>query len=130
MLLLILLGVAWRNDWLPDLGGCESNLPSWAGGETNTGRTQADIQTLETCVIRYRTNMNSMPASLENLTRRPDNRKGPWRKLIEESALTDQWGQPYQYSNPGKHNAQGYDIFSKGPDMKEDTDDDIGNWQN
>ena len=29
---------------------------------------------------------------------------------------------------PGKHNANSYDLLSVGPDGKEGTDDDIGNW--
>lgn len=78
--------------------------------------------------IRYRMATGVMPTSFEDFVRRPENHQGAWRKLAEEAALTDPWGQPYQYRNPGKHNAQSYDIFSKGPDMKEDTEDDIGNW--
>ena len=52
------------------------------------------------------------------------------RKMIEESALKDAWGNEYQYRNPGRHNPNGYDIYSSGPDGKEGTEDDIGNWQN
>ena len=29
---------------------------------------------------------------------------------------------------PGKHNPNDYDLLSAGPDGKEGTDDDIGNW--
>ena len=41
----------------------------------------------------------------------------------------DPWDNPYIYYYPGKHNANGYDLLSVGPDGKEGTDDDIGNWQ-
>ena len=92
--------------------------------------SKADIKVLETTTIRYQTITGVMPTSLEDFVRRPEKHTGPWRKLTEERALTDPWGQPYQYRIPGKHNPMGYDIFSKGPDMKEDTVDDIGNWQN
>jgi len=98
--------------------------------DANVGKAKADVKTFETTIIRYKTNMNSMPTSLEDLTRRPGNAKGPWRKLIEEGALKDAWGQPYQFRNPGRHNSTGYDIYSYGPDMKDGTEDDIGNWQN
>lgn len=93
-------------------------------------KPRADIKTLEPSIIRYKHLTHTMPDSLRDLAFRPLNWSGPWRKMIEESALIDPWGQPYQYRNPGHHNPNGYDIFSKGPDMKEDTEDDIGNWQN
>ena len=98
--------------------------------DANVGRAKADVKTFETNLIRYKTNMNSMPSSLEDLARRPANARGPWRKMMEEGALKDAWGQPYQYRNPGRHNPNGYDIYSYGPDMKDGTEDDIGNWQN
>jgi len=40
----------------------------------------------------------------------------------------DPWTNPYLYSYPGKHNQNSYDLYSVGPDGKEGTDDDIGNW--
>ena len=40
----------------------------------------------------------------------------------------DPWGNPYIYYYPGKHNPDSYDLLSAGPDGKEGTDDDIGNW--
>ncbi len=46
----------------------------------------------------------------------------------EENRLIDPWGHAYQYRNPGKHNANGYDIYSMGLDGVVGTDDDIGNW--
>jgi general secretion pathway protein G len=41
---------------------------------------------------------------------------------------TDPWHNPYIYYFPGKHNPSGYDLLSAGPDGKEGTADDIGNW--
>ena len=46
----------------------------------------------------------------------------------EEHRLIDPWGHAYQYLNPGKHNANGYDIYSMGLDGVDGSDDDIGNW--
>lgn len=97
--------------------------------DASIGKARADIRTMETNVIRYKTNMNSMPSSLEDLVRRPGNARGPWRQLMNESSLLDAWGENYQYRNPGKMNPRGYDIYSKGPDKQEGTEDDIGNWQ-
>ena len=52
---------------------------------------------------------------------------GPY---YQPQMLVDQWGHKYIYEYPGKHNTNGYDLFSAGPDGKTGTDDDIGNWEN
>lgn len=93
-----------------------------------SAHAQSDIRVLEIGLIRLRTSTGSMPSSLDDLVRRPLDAKSNWHPLVQESALTDPWKQPYQYRNPGVHHPTGYDLFSKGPDMIEDTADDIGNW--
>lgn len=98
--------------------------------DANVGRARADVKTLEMNIVRYKTNMNQVPSSLKDLAVRPGNAKGPWRKMIEETALKDAWGNDYQYRNPGRHNPNGYDIYSLGPDGKDGSEDDIGNWTN
>ena len=40
----------------------------------------------------------------------------------------DPWGKKYLYDCPGKHNTNGYDLFSAGPDGKPGTGDDICSW--
>ena len=40
----------------------------------------------------------------------------------------DPWGHKYIYDCPGKHNTNGYDLFSAGPDGKPGTGDDICSW--
>ena len=97
--------------------------------DANVGRAKGDIKTLEINVVRYKTLMGTFPSSLEDFVRRTGNAKGAWRPLMQESALRDAWGEPYQYRNPGKHNPTCYDIYSKGVDKQDGTDDDIGNWQ-
>ena len=47
---------------------------------------------------------------------------------ILPQTLVDQWGHKYFYDYPGKHIANGYDLFSAGEDGKPGTDDDIVNW--
>jgi general secretion pathway protein G len=49
--------------------------------------------------------------------------KGPYLK----KAAKDPWGNPYVYQSPGSHNTD-YDLYSKGPDELENSEDDIGNW--
>jgi general secretion pathway protein G len=63
--------------------------------------------------------------------RNDENYKGPYMegKLTD---LKDSWGEPYMYRSPGDVNEDGYDLWSKGPDRKDDGgkagSDDIKNW--
>ena len=94
------------------------------------GKAAADIRTLETNIVRYRTMAGVIPTQaqgLEAFAKKPTGNPAPknWYKLMDESALTDPWGHPYQYRNPGKKNPGGYDIYSMGPDGKDGTEDDV-----
>ncbi len=52
--------------------------------------------------------------------------KGPY---LKSDIPDDPWGRPYIYVCPGKQNPSSYDIYSVGPDGRENTDDDITNFQ-
>ncbi len=54
----------------------------------------------------------------------PMNWNGPY---LEKKAI-DPWGKEYQYTYPGTHNPQGFDLYSMGKDGVE-SDDDVTNWQ-
>jgi general secretion pathway protein G len=81
------------------------------------GGSQIDIaklfvsQSMKTPLVTYRLQMGSYPSS--------EGTKVP---------IMDPWGEAYQYRYPGTHNKEGYDLWSKGPDKTDATDDDIGNW--
>jgi general secretion pathway protein G len=53
------------------------------------------------------------------------NWKGPYIKDVP----VDPWQKPYVYQSPGKHNPTSYDLMSMGPDGRENTEDDVTNWQ-
>jgi general secretion pathway protein G len=57
---------------------------------------------------------------------RPRQWKGPYLK--QQKALSDPWGNVYQYRSPGARNNSGYDLHSFGPDGADGGNDDIGNW--
>ncbi len=54
--------------------------------------------------------------------------KGPYIETPPEE-MVDPWSQEFVYESPGKFNEDGYDLYSKGPDRKEGTEDDIKNWK-
>ena len=99
-------------------------------GDAEIGRATADIRTLETNIVRYRTMAGFVPSQaqgLEALAKKPSGNPAPrsWRQLMDASALLDPWGHPYQYRNPGKKNQGGYDVYSMGPDGQDGTADDV-----
>jgi general secretion pathway protein G len=94
------------------------------------GKASADLKTMETNLIRFKTMTGRYPTQsegFESFIQRPSG--GPpvrsWRQIMDEKGLYDPWGEKYQYRYPGKRNNTGYDVFSKGPDKQEGTADDI-----
>ncbi len=55
------------------------------------------------------------------------NWKGPYLKMNQ--IPLDPWLKPYIYQSPGKNNPTSYDLMSVGPDGRENTEDDVTNWQ-
>ncbi|GAB1487859.1 type II secretion system major pseudopilin GspG [Opitutaceae bacterium] len=90
---------------------------------------------LKTPLTAYRLDLGDYPTTSEGiaaLLSAPANRADRWRGPYIEApggrVPTDPWGEPYVYRYPGVKNKSSYDVFSKGPDRREDTADDIGNW--
>lgn len=95
-------------------------------GNVDTAREQrvdADIQAISTQLQVYEMMNFTYPSTqqgLEALVTRPTTEPLPqrWRRLLESVPL-DPWGTPYQYAYPGRLNADGYDLYSLGPDRRE-----------
>lgn len=85
---------------------------------------------------QYRIEIGKYPTTEEGLRalyERPssvDEESHKWRKFMDGSPeeLKDPWGNEYQYKSPGDFNSDAYDLWSKGPDGQDGTDDDITNW--
>ena len=85
----------------------------------------------KTALDAYEVDIGSYPKSLQDLFQQPSgatNWHGPY---FDPPVLpVDPWGTPYIYECPGKHNPNGYDLSSAGPDGRIGTADDINNWTN
>ena len=105
------------------------------------GGSQIDIaklmvnQSLKTPLVTYRLQLGSYPSTEEGIqalatapANKADRWRGPYLADGTKLPLLDPWGEPYQYRYPGTHNKDSYDLWSKGPDKTDGTDDDIGNW--
>jgi general secretion pathway protein G len=87
----------------------------------------ADLSSIKTALDAFEVDNGFYPKSLQDLVQQPSNAKN-WHGPYLDRLPVDPWQNPYVYYYPGKHNANGYDLLSVGPDGKEGTDDDIGNW--
>ena len=47
----------------------------------------------------------------------------------KKTLILDGWGNTIRYRCPGKRASGRFDVWSAGPDGVDDTDDDIGNWE-
>lgn len=107
-------------------------VPRFAGRGKQAKITAAEteISTLETALDMFEMDNGYFPKSgnLESLVVQPNNTphwKGPY---IKREVPKDPWGNDYLYEYPGRHNANGYDLSSFGPDGRAGGDDDIVNW--
>ncbi len=95
-------------------------------------RVKGDIQVIMMALRKYEGDSGSFPTTTEGLrplVEDPGNVRN-WSPALDEP-IYDPWGNEYGYLFPGKFNEPGKpDIFSRGPDGIEGTEDDIGNWDN
>jgi general secretion pathway protein G len=113
-----------------------AGLAIWGLGdnlwEAQRTKVRADIVGFKTQLMMYEAS-NCFPPTTEQglkaLVTRPESEPKPrnWRQYLPSLPL-DPWGQQYRYLQPGKHNSNGYDLFSTGKDRTPETPDDIGNW--
>lgn len=85
----------------------------------------------------YRWDMGKYPetdeglnALLQRKSRVDDERyNGPY---LENDKIEDPWASPFEYRSPGEFHEDGFDMWSRGPDRKDDGgkegSDDIKNW--
>jgi general secretion pathway protein G len=102
-----------------------------SGERARVTAAHADINGgIKSALGQYEVDNGFYPKSLQDLITQPGNAKNWHGPYFDPPQLpVDPWSNPYVYSYPGKHNSSSYDLLSVGPDGKEGTDDDIGNWQ-
>ena len=96
-----------------------------SGAKTSISNLSGTLNTFETDTGRFPTSDEGLQA-LVSAPSNVQNWHGPY---IEPNALQDPWGHAFHYQFPGSHNANGFDLFSAGPDGQEGTADDISNWE-
>ena len=107
-------------------------IPKIAGRSEQARVTAANADIyggIKTALDAFEVDNGFYPKSLQDLLQQPSNAKN-WHGPYLDNLPVDPWGNPYIYVFPGRHNPNGFDIYSAGPDGKPGTDDDIGNWTN
>ncbi|MEM9353466.1 MAG: type II secretion system major pseudopilin GspG [Planctomycetota bacterium] len=113
------------------IGSLAVNTFSGAQEAANIRAARAQVGLVRSAIDRYRLDMNKYPSQLQDLWEEPSDKaqaelwlSGPYIDKMKP----DPWGNEYQYAAEGKKNADKYDFWSNGPDGKDGTEDDIGNW--
>ncbi len=107
-------------------------IPKMAGRSQQAKVTaaQAQISSVELALDAFEVDNGYYPKSggLGDLLVPPAGATS-WRgPYLKKDIPLDPWGAAYIYEYPGKHNADGYDLSSIGPDGRASTEDDINNW--
>lgn len=102
-------------------------------GKAKTQTAKVQVEALSAAVDSFIIDVGRAPTEaegLESLVSAPSgvfNWDGPYIK--KSASLTDSWGRPYRYRQPGQHGE--YDVYTLGADDKEGGEGDagdIGNW--
>ena len=96
-------------------------------GQAHATAAQKDISTIKIALDAFEVDNGFYPKAIQDLVIAPNNAKN-WHGPYLDKLPQDPWGNNYIYYFPGKHNTGSYDLLSVGPDAKEGTDDDVGNW--
>ncbi len=109
-------------------------VPKFAGRTEQARNTaaQTQISTFSTALSAFELDVGHYPrgkGGLTDLVTQPRDAQGWKGPYLEKEIPKDPWGNDYVYEFPGKHNTSSYDLYSLGPDMKANSDDDITNWQ-
>lgn len=99
--------------------------------QANIDSVKSQIGLVKSAIELYELRFNQYPSQIEDLWEKPSDSTiaDKWTEPYLEKLPADPWGNEYVYEQEGKQNAGKYDFWSKGPDGKSGTDDDIGNWE-
>jgi general secretion pathway protein G len=94
-----------------------------------SGRLATSLNMFKLYVGRYPTTEEGLAALVDKPSTLEGAEADGWQKLLDNAAaLKDPWSQGYGYRYPGEVNADGYDLWSNGPDRQNGTQDDVRNW--
>jgi general secretion pathway protein G len=131
------------------LAGLVLGGAAWAGRKADISRCQARMQTIKNALEEYKLDYGKYPPqgvgaapfaalfTTPNSSGRPGGEKRPYLTetnfINTSSQLIDPWGNYFRYQAPGARNKSTYDLWSYGPNGKDESasttgSDDLNNW--
>jgi len=94
---------------------------------------QTQMENFKLALNRFEIDLGRFPTTSESLLvliEKPSDGGKAWQGpyLDGDAVPKDQWGNEWNYRQPGQHRTDGFDLWSNGPDGREGGDDDIANW--
>jgi general secretion pathway protein G len=105
-----------------------------AGEQARKDLTKASIEGLAKQVELFRMHCQRYPTTEEGLAAlmtKPGSEDiaEKWAGPYLQKPAKDGWNKDLRYAAPGRMNEATFDIWSDGPDGREGSEDDIGNWE-
>jgi general secretion pathway protein G len=103
----------------------------WPGDTPEERKVNETSNLYEMAVRVSRDEMKRMPRTVGELVFAPaDAKPGQWPGIYQfrNGLPDDRWGRPYRMRSPGRYADDFVDLWSAGPDGRDGTGDDIGNW--
>lgn len=102
-------------------------------GKTQKARittTGAQLRNIEQAIKNFEVDIGTFPKNLNELLEGNSEYEKSWDGPYIDGDVVpkDAWNAEFNFKNPGEKNKKGYDLWSNGPDKKQSTEDDIGNW--
>jgi len=104
-------------------------IPQFVGTtqDAKISAAKSGVADLDAAVERFYVHMDRYPSAeegLKALVEPPAGEEQKWRGPYIKVLRPDPWGAPFQYSFPGTHHPNSFDIWSHGPAENAE----IGNW--
>ncbi len=100
------------------------------GEQAKVTAARADIEAnLSIALDLYELDNGAYPSDLGALMNEPSPSPPNWNGPYLKKKPKDPWLEEYQYTYPGEHNKNAYDLWSNGRDRAPGGGDDITNWE-
>jgi len=105
-------------------------------GQSQAAKVKAaktQLSAINLSLNRFEIDLGRYPTSSEGLRvliEKPSDGAKAWGgPYLDSNAVPpDQWGNAWNYRQPGQHRTDSYDLWSNGPDGREGGGDDVANW--
>jgi general secretion pathway protein G len=123
--------MAKQENPLNDVPELETATAIWPGDTPEEREVNETLSLYEMAVRVFYDEMKRMPRTMSELAYAPaDAKPEQWHGIYQfrNGLPRDPWGRSYRMRSPGRYADDFVDLWSSGPDGRDGTSDDIGNW--